>query len=638
MKVRLAASILCLLPLVAAAARAADLPTIGLDEVHRGMKGYGLSVFAGSEPERFGVEVLGVMRNTNPDTSYILARLSGHDLEASGVIAGMSGSPVYLDGRLAGAVAFSWSFTKGAIAGITPIAGMRRLADLPREVPTAAPTGVELSSLVDGRLPADLLERGLAKLRPAFGSAGDGARGALQWSVSGFGDRSLDVLRRGLGEVAPVGADDGGDGDAAAAGLVPGASVSAVLVDGDLRLAATGTVTDRRGASLTAFGHPFLGLGPVNLPMAASEVVTVVSNQATSFKIANLGPRVGAFEQDRLLGIEGRLGAEAPMLPVRVKVDAQDGQEPHVFHMEVAALPQVSPVLVAVSMLGSLDAASYSSGRQGLDLTARFRLARYGEVGFSQSFDGDGAVSEAVTYLLGYVSFLVQNEFEGVDIEQVEVDVHQAVHPRTVSLVGAHAERTVLKPGDPVVVNLDLAPYRGELYRRSIRFRLPEDIPDGPYHLFVGDGSSIDTVRSTIEHREPVTFHQALEMLRGLHSKRQLAVLGVFASRGLSVAGEVMPRLPGSVQSLWSAASSGSSVPLRLAVAQEHVEPMDVPLEGAVRIDLEVRRREPVTANEDGAADASAEETGSSEPAEPKGGKVPPAASTGNAGEPKETS
>ena len=615
----------------AAGAPPSDTPSISLEEIHRGMKGYGLSVFAGDEPERFEVEVLGVMRNTSPDTSYILARLSGHDLERTGVVAGMSGSPVFFDGRLAGAVSFGWSFSEDAIAGITPIAGMRQLSGLPRQDPSAARTTVSLAALAAGELPADLLARQVRLLRPPTPAlAAEGVSGGLQWSTSGFGEASLGVLRRGLGLVSPVGTAAAGEAPEA---LAPGSAVAAVLVDGDLRLAATGTVTERRGDSVTAFGHPFLGLGPIRLPMATSQVVTVVANQSNSFKVANLGPAVGAFEQDRLLGIEGRLGAEAPMLPVTVHVGGEAGV-PRVYHMRVAAVPQITPVLVAISTLGSLDAASYSSGRQGLDLTATFHLEHYGDLTFQQSFDGDGAASGAVTSLLAYTGFLVQNEFEGVSLDGVDVEVRQAREPRTLTLVGAHAERTVLEPGDPVTVNLDLVPYRGARERRSLRFRLPEDLPDGRYYLFVGDGSSVDKARTMIEKADPVTFPQALRLLRGLHSRRDLVALGVIAGRGLSVAGEVMPRLPGSVSSLWRAAASGSATPLKLAVAQQHVEALDQPLDGAVRIDLEIRRREPVTAEagspaeggEEGASDSdAAPATPPAEEAPGEGGEPPPA-------------
>ena len=155
--------------------------------------------------------------------------------------------------------------------------------------------------------------------------------------------------------------------------LAPGSSVAAVLVDGDFRMAATGTVTDRYGDQVLAFGHPFLGLGPIRVPMATAEVVTVLSSQYSSFKISNLGETVGAFEQDRKTGIQGRIGEPAPMVPMVVRIQ---GEKPREYHMRVADVPEFMPVLVGSSVLAGLESASYTAGAQSLDMTARLQLAR----------------------------------------------------------------------------------------------------------------------------------------------------------------------------------------------------------------------------------------------------------------------
>jgi hypothetical protein len=573
------------------------MPTIGVDEVRAGQKGYGLSVFTGTQPERFDVEVVGVMRNLRPEQSYILARLTGKGLERSGVAAGMSGSPVFLDGKLAGAVAFSWPFSHEAIAGITPIDSMRALSAAPGMQPVTPLPPVELSALLAGEIPKDLLQRELAKLQPHFL---EGAQGAVQWATSGFGELSQGVLRQALGNAAPSGrAAPGANKD-----LILGGSVAAVLVDGDFQLAAVGTVTDRYGDQVLAFGHPFLGLGPVSVPMAAADVVTVLSSQYSSFKISNVGDIVGAFEQDRQVGIQGRLGHTAPMIPMTVRIAADGAGEAREFHMRIAELPQYTPMLVGSSVLAGLESASYSAGAQGLDMTARFRIAGHGDLEMRQSFDGDNAGTEAATFILAVAGYLANNAQEKVSFEDIAVDLAQSPQPRSASLVGANAERTVVRPGERVGLNLDLVAYRGERFRRTLSVDLPEDLPAGRYSLVVGDGASIDATRLALEPAAPETFEQALRLLRSLHSKRDLMVLGIYAGPGLSVAGEVMPRLPGSVRSLWSAAASGSAAPLRTTIAQVVRQEMEIPVDGLVKIDLEVRRREPVTG--DGAPEAPA--------------------------------
>ncbi len=579
------------------------LPTIALGEVRRGQRGYGLSVFSGHQPERFEVEVVGVMRNSSPDNSYILARLTGKGLEKSGVIAGMSGSPVFLDGRLAGAVAFSWPFSQEAIAGITPIETMHRLSSTGGEPIAPAPPlpPVGLSDLLAGRIPEDLLSKQLAAFHPQMAG---GAIASLQWSTSGFGDRSLGVLREALGAVAPasraVVTGSGGNVDspspaaaaAAAAGIVPGASVAAMLVDGDLSLAATGTVTDRIGDQVYAFGHPFLGLGPTGVPMASADVVTVLSSQYSSFKIANLGEVVGAFEQDRSAGIAGRIGAVSPMIPMTVRIQGLQTRE---FHMRLASLPQILPSLVGSATLGSLDSASYAAGPQGIDLKAHFKIAGHGDLTVLQTFDGDNAGSASAAHMLALAAYLVQNPLERVRIEAVDVDIAQSRDPRAATLVDAHADRTAVHPGDRVNLNLELLPYRGKPTRHAFSIDLPKDLAEGKYILLIGDGASADAVRLSIEPVDPVSFDQALALLRSFHSHREVVVLGVTGGAGLSVAGEAMPRLPGSVRSLWSAAGSAGVVPLRLAISDDWREPMPIPVDGLVRVELDVRRQEPAT-------------------------------------------
>lgn len=569
------------------------LPTISVDEVKAGQRGYGLSVFAGSEPERFEVEVVGVVRNQfGPGLSHILARLTGKGLEKSGVANGMSGSPVFIDGRLAGAVAFSWPFSHEAIAGITPIESMRQLSGL-AGVPPVSPIPpvppVPLADILGGRIPHDLLEREMAKLLP---KAADDSVASLQWVTSGFGEKSQGILQRALGSASTAGQARPGDTDP---DLKPGSAVAVVLVDGDLRLAATGTVTDRYGDQVLAFGHPFLGLGPIKVPMATAEVVTVLSNQYASFKISNLGEEIGAFEQDRKAGIQGRMGEKAPTIPMVVRVSGGLNEKPREFHMRLAEVPYFTNMFIGSTVVASLESAIYTSGQQGLDVKAHFKLKKYGDLVMEQSFDGDSAVGDVAGFLLAVATYLTQNPLEQVAYESIEIDVSQSPLPRAATLVGAYAERTVVRPGDRVGINLDLAAYRGDRFRRSFALDLPEDLPAGRYSLMIGDGYSVDAVRLALEPADPVSFAQALELLGSLHSRRNLVVLGVTGGPGLSVAGEVMPRLPGSVRSLWSAAASGSATVLRTTIAQTHEEPMPFPVAGLVRVDLEVRRRDPVS-------------------------------------------
>lgn len=562
----------------------ADEPetTIGIDEIQRGQRGYGLSVFAGSEPERFEVEVLGVLRNSTPELSYVLARLSGRGLEQSAVAAGMSGSPVYLDGRLAGAVSFGYSFGVDAIAGITPIAGMRRLSETPA-VSGVPPGGVPLVSLAElarREFPADLLERHLALLQPPVLAQGSPA---VTWTAGGFGQLARGLLERQLA-VAPA----GGGGAEVAGQLRAGSAVSVVLVEGDLNLAAHGTLTERRGDEVLAFGHPVFAFGPGLLPMGTSEVITIINNRANSFKVSNVGQVVGAFDQDRQAGMRGRLGAVAPTIPLAVRVRGAAERD---YHMRVADLPQLSPVLLAVTALGALDAGSYSTGNQSLDVRYRFELENHPPLELAQSFDGGQAALDSVLYMLGFSSFLALNPLENVRIRGVEVEFDQLDQPRTASLVQVFAPGRRFEPGATVPLTLELQPYRGARTRQTIEVRLPASLPDGRYYLLIGDGASMDAARAQIEQSTPETFEQSLRYLRSFTSRRELRIFGLRSAPGLAVAGEVLPQLPGSLRALFATSSPAAGVPVGLAIVQEESITLDQPIQGALRVDLDIRRR-----------------------------------------------
>jgi hypothetical protein len=502
-------------------------------------------------------------------------------------------------------VAFSWPFAKEAIAGITPIAAMRELrggTPPPLAVPSAAMSSTrDFEALLPKKSATssrEVLTEALARLRPVVGGQ---AAGAVSWSMSGFAAPTQELAAKGLGGIAPSGQAPPGT---LSTDLAPGSAVAAVLVDGDLRLAATGTVTDRTETGVLAFGHPFLGLGPTDIPMAAAEVVAVIANQYSSFKIANFGPIVGSFHQDRLTGISGELGAEPTTLPLSVHVESGRSVD---YHLRLARVPQITPALLGISVLGAQEAAAQTAGPLGLDLEATFDLGPKGTIKVVQSFDGDSAPTDAAVHMLAFGNFFLNNGFAEVDLRGVEIRLAQHPTPRTAALVAGYAERTELHPGEQVKLHLDLVPWRGEPVRRDLTLALPKDRPAGRYSVLVGDGVTLDGVRLALEPASPVRLEQALKLVRGFHSRRDLVAIGVYAGDGLSVAGEVLPRLPGSLRSVWSAASSQSAVALPLTLAQQKTERAPFPVDGAVRIDLNVVRRTPLTGNGEATEEAEPE-------------------------------
>jgi len=577
-------------------------PVLGVEAIERGQTGYGLSVFHGTEPERFGVEVIGVLHNNTAELSYILARLSGQDLETSGVAAGMSGSPVYIDGKLIGAVSFSWAFSQNAIAGITPIEGMRKLrqaADVPAlgdRIPLAQRPlrrdpghrlvpGLSVPSLhaiASGQLETTLLDAALARLRPA--STGDG-QPAVLLEASGFSDPALARLRRAAG---PMAIATGGQmsGPAPSGAIRGGDAVAMLLVTGDLSLAAHGTVTEVDGDRLLAFGHSVFGLGPALVPMARSEVLATVSSLSNSFKLSNAGPLIGAFDQDREAGVRGVLGLEAPMIPLHV---ALRGGERRDYAMQLADLPPLLPTLVTAGVYGALNAGSYSAGDMGIDLRARLHLAGYQDLLLDQSFDSDTAGTDAVLYLLGVVSYLTGNDLEAARFTGIDVTLEQAPRPRVATLTAAHAERSRVAPGDTVALDLELQPFRGAPIRHRLALSIPQDTADGTYVVLVGDGPSIDAALDSVAPHTPRTLGEALSLLGSYRSRHQLAILGLVGGAGLAIEGQTLPALPASMRALLTSAGQQTKA-LSLVVRTDRTLPAPMPISGLTRIDFQVRR------------------------------------------------
>lgn len=577
-----------------------EVATIPVEEIHAGMRGHGLSVFKGTTPERFEVEVLGVLENQRPGGSYILARLSGQNLEKSGVIAGMSGSPVYFDGRLAGAVAFAWPFATEPIAGITPIAAMRAIGSaappfFAQAPPARASATVDLAEIVAGRISAGRVDEELERFARSVSNEG---RSALLWSATGFADSSRSRLARFLPASAlSLAALGGGQSAAIDSDLGPGSSVAALFVDGDLRLAATGTVTDRIGDALFAFGHSAVGISEISMPLATSEVVTVMPSALSSFKLANSGPAVGSFERDHTYGSVGQVGAVARTVPLVIRVLAEAGQAPSPaaaerrFDLRLASMPQFLPALAAIGSLGAWDVASGTGGVRSVELSLRIDFGgapALPALALDQSFEGAGAAGEAVAFLVAVLSYLTQNDFAPVDISAIGVDVRMQAEPRALTLTFVRPSRTRITPGEALDLQIDARGWRGESVRWSERVVVPSGLPDGRYSILVGDGASSDGARLALAPAPPTRIEQALDFLRSLHSRSDLVILGVLSGTGLSTGGELLPRLPGSMRSIWGAMGTRSATVVRNAIVQNEARRRDRPLSGLLRVDVEI--------------------------------------------------
>ena len=587
--------------------------TLGVDEVRSGMTGYGLTVVKGRGVERFGVEVLGVLRNVSAGRSVILVSLSGLGLEETGVVAGMSGSPVYLEGKLVGAVASGWGFSKKAIAGVTPIASMATIVpekETSGPARAAGPSVSERASFLASlaTLPEEdrvaALRRALSEALPATRPDATGAS-LLSFVGSGLPAGTVERFREPLARLgvseanlALLGATGGGAASpqAGAPGpLAPGSALTAYLVRGDLQLGATGTVTEVwPDGRFVAFGHPFLGGGELELPAASSEVVAIVPSLFQSFKLANGGEPAYRVTNDRDSGVGGRSDRPARTVPVTVRVEG-DGRTPRDFRFEAAAQPKLLPVLAGLVADASMTAA---------DPTPRDRLLSFrvavdtaaGEVAYEDVASGGKAREIAVLTTVALAAAVADNDLGDPGIRAVRLRFGSDPAERRLSLVDAAPASRKVAPGSTLAVAIRLADRRGAESVRVARLAVPAGTPEGRATLVVADGSNATALRLQLDPSEPRTFGQfATAVGRIVPGNRLLAGLLV-ATRGAATRSETLEALPPTAFALLAGArEQGESgiADVEARLVSEEILTFDRPVTGAVRIDVDVEKDAP---------------------------------------------
>src|SRR6185436_10763101 len=411
---RRASSLLAVLAIAATAAVAAAPPTLPFSEVRAGMKGVGKTVFHGETVETFDVEIVGLLPRIGPGQDLILARLSGGPLAQTGILAGMSGSPVTIDGKLVGAIAYSWGFSKDAIAGITPIEEMLSVGtrdQTPKHASRSAAAIPWSDALQRLRSPSALGPFFVSRLM-ALSARPLGASATVPLSVSGIDPSGLARIAPELARAGFLAVQAGGAGGKAATATVPlgpGSAVGVQLVRGDVDMTATGTVTYVDGDELYAFGHPLYGLGDVNLPLTAARVETLLPSIEQSSKIAVPLNLAGAFRQDRASAIFGRLGATPSMVPVRLQMTDGSGLRRN-YAFELVDDPLLSPLLLYVAMNGVLGTIERTLGSATVRLREGYVIKVDGanDIRLDKLFAGDGATTDA-SGLSAFLLYLVMN-------------------------------------------------------------------------------------------------------------------------------------------------------------------------------------------------------------------------------------
>ncbi len=575
-----------------AAQEADNAATFGLDEIRVGQRGHGLTVVRGVTPERFEVELLGVLADSFPGIDLIVARLSGLDLESSGVAAGMSGSPVYVDGRLLGAVAYRLvDFGREAIAGIVPIGNMLELQHREAKRPAPGDEVVaalgEASSLLRGDASGSVSSR---NPMPAGVH-----RIGTPLAVTGFDPRVVARLRpmfESFGWVPTMGGI-AGRAQTDFPDPEPGGAIAVQLVRGDINVTATGTVTHVAGNSVYAFGHPFMQLGDVDYPMVSAEIITVLNSQAASQKLSAAGTQViGALRQDRTPGILGILGHTPQMVPVTVNLTNAGAQR--AINFEIVHDPLLTPLYLFFGLVNLMQSVEDVGGPTTIDFRGEIHLdGGFDPVELTALYSQQGqAVVGIASWLSGIFGSLLTNDLRALEVNEVSVDLDLSNEPRVATIERAWTPRRTLRAGDEFPVYVDVRPYRGDRETHSLIARVPENAAEGTIQILVGGAE--ETARelaATGEDGAPVTSIASLVSLVNAAPKNdRIHVLVSRASRGATVGASAMPGLPPSTLKMLADAGDASSTALTRKLLDRQELIMGRRISGSATLSVQIER------------------------------------------------
>ena len=587
------AALCCLFPLLVTAAETTpDIRTISVDQIQPGMKGVAYTVFQGTKPEPMDLEVLGVMKNMNgPKGDIILIRLKGKKVEYTGVVAGMSGRPVYIEGKLAGALAFRiGEFSKEPIAGVTPISQMLEINAMDRSGVVDTPTAHSSASV-----PSKTSGPGEAISLPAQNFANYLKPIDTPLVFNGFSEETIRQFApqfASAGIVPVMGAGSVSDAKQPEP-MEPGSAVSAILVRGDMDIAATCTVTYMDPQRLLACGHPLLQYGVVDMPMTKANVLATLPSPLNAFKIVNATEPVGSFVQDRHTGILGVFGKEPQMIPVTLNIHG--GPTDKQFHYEVLNNARLSPVAMMATVFNALRGMNEYGEETTYRMNGMIRVKGFADVTLQNMFapiDGSSPGAMLVALSVGdRFSRIFDNPWERPNIKGVQLDFDIVKERRWARLENVRTDLTEARPGDEITVEAVLRPYRGERIVRQIKLHVPTSTSKGPLRILVSDGDTLDRFRRNGPALgRKLDLASTIAILNKEHSNNRLYVSLLEADPEAMVADKVMPTLPLSVMNVMEGMrGTQEMVVLGESSVNEASTPLDYVVAGAQLLMINVK-------------------------------------------------
>ena len=566
--------------------------TISVSQIHAGMRGVAYTVFQGTKPEPMDVEVLGVLKNANgPKGDVILVRLGGAKAEYTGVVAGMSGSPVYFDGKLAGAVAFRiGEFSKEPIAGVTPISEMLEISALdstPTSTPVQAKSLPSLTAKTSGPgLPSASAQNFANYLKPietplVFSGFSEDA---VQKFASQFASEGI-VPVMGVGSATEVKQPDP---------MEPGSAVSAILVRGDMDIAATCTVTYIDPQHLLACGHPLLQFGMVDLPMTKAQVLATLPSPLNAFKIVNATETVGSFVQDRHTGIMGEFGKKPEMIPVTLTIHGAATDK--TFHYEVLNNARLSPIAISTTVFNALHNVNEYGEQTTYSMKGNISVEGFPQVKLQDMFSSaDGMQPAAMLAALsvgGSFGRIYDNLYNTPDITGLSLDFEVSNERRWARLESARTDVNEARPGDEITVEVLLRPYRGEAVIEHVPVRIPTSASKGStLRILVSDGDVLDRMHRGAGAAQKLDLASTIGVLNKQHANNRVYVSVLNEEPEAMVADKVMPALPLSVMNVMDGARGPEDMTVlgQSSVSETATSPLEFVVSGAQLLPITIK-------------------------------------------------
>ena len=569
--------------LLAAAAVAPAQDFYPLSEVRAGQQGVGRTVFQGTQIEEFGVEVLGVLENVGPKQSLIIVRLSGEQVAKTGVMSGMSGSPVYIDGRLAGAIAFSFPFVTDPLAGVRPIADMTAAASTPRAALDGSAALLAMQGQGKTLLPFEPLSRSADALTPI----------ATPVSFGGFSARTLDVFGdqlRSLG-LRPMQGIGGGQVDMDASPIEPGSMIAVGLIRGDMSVSAAGTVTYVDGERVYAFGHPFLSGGPARLPMMRSSVLASVASMQSSFKLSGAGGVVGSIDMDRSTGVIGTLGESPELTPFRIRVDSEGTEL--AYNLEIVDDPAMTPFLVQMASFSAIDATERQVGALTIRFEGQAALKGLPPLSLDGLFAGPSTVGQiAALNMAATLGFLMQSGPDAPGVESIDLKISVRQEDRRASIVRAWAEKERIKPGETLQLNALVRLPGGAEKLERFSWQAPFSTTPGPLQVTLSDGSALNMLDvPLLFEASRLNSSRLVASLNSLRQSDQLYLRVWRPQRGLRVETERLSSPPASLRAILDTprgVAGGASPESSTTLFESMVATYDAVIEGQQTIEVTI--------------------------------------------------